>query len=666
MNPMHFVKPIRSVCILLSCLLGVVLSAQTMEVRYNTDSIIRELMALPDDTNKVNAINNAYNNILWVYDIPEAYNALKYAAKLASTLQFKRGEYRSYTNMSGYCNRVGVGDFALSNRIKASEIAGELGDSTRILNSMMGMGLAYSSMNQPRMSLNCYHAIRGPMEKRADADALGRLYTFMGWCYHALNDPDSALYFANMAASWRRSIHYGDGILSSGGVLRDAYMSKKMYDSARAIINECILINDTMGRISDANFARFEIGVVCEAEGKLDSALYYYLRLEHFADSARNGNFRRRAYKQLYQLYEKMGRYELASRYSIKYIAIHDSLNAEASKVSMLRLKEIYDVESKNQEIELLNRETELKQNEIDAQDRQRLWLFGIIGITVVLIIVALFAYRQKRKSALVLAEQKSIIEERNKDITDSIVYARRIQYAMMPQDSQLTTLLPGSFIFYRPKDIVSGDFFWFHETSEYIFVAVADCTGHGVPGALMSMIGLNYFTQIVGEMRINSPAEILNEMHKKVLLALNKDLSVHDIKDGMDTSLLRIRKGTGECTFAGAVRPLYIVRDGQLEEIKGDIYSIGGIKSVDQESFTEHTVQLSHGNCVYLFSDGIADQFGGPKGKKFKYKQLRETILKVAHLDGKDQAAHLDQVFTQWKGNLEQVDDVCIIGLKF
>ncbi|HEU4719566.1 MAG TPA: SpoIIE family protein phosphatase, partial [Bacteroidia bacterium] len=205
------------------------------------------------------------------------------------------------------------------------------------------------------------------------------------------------------------------------------------------------------------------------------------------------------------------------------------------------------------------------------------------------------------------------------------------------------------------------------------------DCTGHGVPGALMSMIGFNFLGQIVNEMHIRKTSAILDELHRKILFALNRNLASGDVKDGMDIALLRIFKGSRKIEFSGAVRPLYIVNAGKLNIIDGDIYSIGGIKDPEKESFSCHEMEVESGSMLYLFSDGYADQFGmsseergkvsaktgTPAGKKFKYRRLRELLSAVSGKPADEQQRLISETFLAWKGNLEQVDDILVIGIR-
>ena len=221
------------------------------------------------------------------------------------------------------------------------------------------------------------------------------------------------------------------------------------------------------------------------------------------------------------------------------------------------------------------------------------------------------------------------------------------------------------SFIFYRPKDIVSGDFYWIEQKNDTVCFAAVDCTGHGVPGALMSVVGFNLLTQAVNEMSLTVPAEILKHLDQGVTKTLRQSEDGKGVKDGMDLSLCSLNLKTHELQYAGAYNSLYYIKDGKFHEVKSDKFPIGVNIDGKVDNYTNHSIQLKKGDCVYLFSDGYADQFGGVKGKKFKYNQLKELLHKNYLLPIEQQNEQLAKAFDSWKGDLEQVDDVVIIGVR-
>lgn len=258
---------------------------------------------------------------------------------------------------------------------------------------------------------------------------------------------------------------------------------------------------------------------------------------------------------------------------------------------------------------------------------------------------------------------QKHMVEEKNKEILDSIAYALRLQKAILPDAAQLKQPFNDSFVLFKPRDIVSGDFYWIFKDGDDVLVAVVDCTGHGVPGAMVSVVGASSLNRCVREFGLRKPNEILDKLAVIVEEAFTTD--EHEVRDGMDLSLIRVNTKTLQLEYAGANNPLWIIRKDvdEVEEIKADKQPIG--KYEYRKHFTNHVIQLKADDVVYLFSDGYADQFGGPKGKKFKYKTLQQLLVNSRALTMADQEAVLRQQFRDWKGELEQVDDVCIVGIK-
>ncbi len=268
------------------------------------------------------------------------------------------------------------------------------------------------------------------------------------------------------------------------------------------------------------------------------------------------------------------------------------------------------------------------------------------------------------------IIEQKKIIEEKNKDITDSITYAKRIQGSMLPGDELVKGIFPDSFIFYRPKDIVSGDFFWFGEHENKKIAVCADCTGHGVPGALMSIIGSNLLNQLIVEKGLSDPAVILEALDVGVANALRQKMEAEGdgiglVRDGMDVAVITYDPLSKALEFAGAQRPAWLIRDGMMTEIKGDKVSIGGSKHEYFKGFNRHVTKANPGDFIFLSTDGFADQFGGSDGKKLMTKEFKKLIEKYCSNGLAHTRKQLEMDFDSWRGNREQVDDVLVIGIK-
>jgi len=380
------------------------------------------------------------------------------------------------------------------------------------------------------------------------------------------------------------------------------------------------------------------------------------------------------------------------------FYAMQDSISNQSIKETTIQKQYQYEYEKKSitdslataaaQKIKDINYHQEIHQQKT----------YTIIGVVSLffMILVALVIYKgyhNKKKSNLELAEKNKVIETKNSEITDSINYAKRIQTAIIPPTEELNQHLKNGFVFYQPKDIVAGDFYWMETVSvianeervnqsqdkdeiaspdslhaqsrnDVVLFAAADCTGHGVPGAMVSVVCHNALNRAIREYKLVEPAAILNKTREIIIETFQRSRDNNTIiKDGMDIALCAINFNTNTLQFSGANNPLYIIRNNELLETKPDKQPVG--KHHNEKPFTNHTIKLIKNDCIYTFSDGYADQFGGPKGKKFMYKQFKELLIAINNKDMDEQKNILINNFIDWKGDLEQLDDVCIIGVR-
>lgn len=310
----------------------------------------------------------------------------------------------------------------------------------------------------------------------------------------------------------------------------------------------------------------------------------------------------------------------------------------------------------------------------------------GLLVLTVLIFCVFLIRNRYRltykeiksrlelEKSKTYIEFQKEEVEEKNKEIISSLRYAKRLQEALLPPKNLLDSFFKENyFIIYNPRDIVCGDFYWARKikttplegkSKDYLLIAVADCTGHGVPGAFMSLLGSNFLHQSAVEKNINSPADALDFLNQKIITTLNHGYGDEEIRDGMDISLIAIDLESKKLAYSGANNSVYIIRDKSLQTLKANKQAIGNMNDVVLP-FNNIVTQLQSNDCVYLFTDGYADQFGGPNGKKLMRKQFEETLIKNSEKTMDSQKQALEITYNNWKGDLEQVDDVCVVGLR-
>jgi len=300
----------------------------------------------------------------------------------------------------------------------------------------------------------------------------------------------------------------------------------------------------------------------------------------------------------------------------------------------------------------------------IYQQQKTNLLIFSNIFVLLVSSFIW-FIYSQEKKAKSLVIQKKLEVEIKNKEMVDSINYAKVIQDAMLPLLSRYEDFIKEGFIFYRPKDIVSGDFYWFSKQNNDIYIAAADCTGHGVPGAFMTMLGMNILEQIIDTLIDPSPAEILSELNKRIQNALKQNLATSEVRDGMDIAICKLNNTTMKLEYAGAYRPLILFSKGELIEIKADRTAIGGNQQNINLTFENHLFDLHKGDAFYIFSDGFPDQFGGPQQKKFGNKRLRELLTKTYTLSEKEQLPIISNEYEDWKKEEEQIDDVLLIGIQ-
>ena len=340
-----------------------------------------------------------------------------------------------------------------------------------------------------------------------------------------------------------------------------------------------------------------------------------------------------------------------------------DRRNAQTAQDSAL-------IEQRDQMLILAERELANAKKFIDVQEKvisnQRWVLILLLGFLLLLSVLLFIIYKNhKEKKAINL-----ILEEKNKKITDSINYAKRIQESILLSDDEIKKIVPNSFIFYQPRDIVSGDFYWLSEIKGRLIIAAVDCTGHGVPGAFMSFLGHSLIHEIINEKKITHPSEILNKLHYGIVTLLHQSSNDLSSQDGMELSLCVYDKKTRMLEYSGAMNPIYIIQNNEIITLTPDDRAIGGIsifeKDNDDMSFTDKQIQISENDMLYLFSDGYTDQFGGENNTKFNIPEFKKLLLEIHTKNPEEQKAILSKTINDWKGNYKQIDDMLVMGVRF
>ncbi|MGZ3920528.1 MAG: SpoIIE family protein phosphatase, partial [Bacteroidia bacterium] len=377
-------------------------------------------------------------------------------------------------------------------------------------------------------------------------------------------------------------------------------------------------------------------------------------------------------YDNLAGCYESLNQKDSALAYLHKFVSFKDTLLNEENKQVAEELAAKYESDLKDAENNNLKQQAELRE-EVISKKSNTIKLMVIASLIMLGLIVTVFISRQKinksreliRIQQIETEKQKLLIEEKQKEILDSINYSKRLQDAAIPSVEYFKSLLPHSFIYYRPKDIVAGDFYWVHEVrknnSNLILVAAADCTGHGVPGALVSIVCLNALNRCVEEFNLTEPAQILDKAADIIQQSFRQ--SENDVKDGMDIALCLLDLEKYKGYFAGANNPVWILNGKEVKEIKGDNQPVG--QQHIPKPFTQHSFEIKKGDTILLSTDGYTDQFGGEKGKKLKTKKFKEVFPELNKLEISEINSKITSMFEDWKGNHEQVDDVLVIGIR-
>lgn len=636
------------------------------------DSLIILLEKSSNDTSKIILLNTLsdkqYRN--------SPSKALVYsqeALKLSQELGYKRGMAKSYNNIGivYYCQ--GNYTNALNNYLEAVKVYEEINDKQGLQKTYNNIGVFFFDQQNYDKAEEYYMASLKIKQELGDAIGIAKSYNNLGIIAQNKKNYENALAYYEKALAITEEMNNKEVLAQTLNNMGMVYLLTKEYNKAliqltkaldiKKVLNDQRGISNTLNNIADAFYNM----------GQYSSAIETLTKSIQLAKELGAKDIYKIAYEKLSSVYAASGNYKEAYKYHKLYSEVKDSLFSEAQSKQAADLEAKYENEKKEKEIELLKRDNELQ----ELKDNRKNILIVVISAGLVLVLImAIVAYRENKEKQKVnqllsvqneeITRQKSLIEEKNKDIVDSIQYAKRIQEAIYPSKKLVRSYLEESFILFKPKDIISGDFYWMVTIGNKILFAAVDCTGHGVPGALMSIVGYNGLNQAVNEYKLTKPNEILNHLNKTVNYTLNKSRKEEiTLQDGMDIALCCYDKENKKLEYAGAYNPLYLVRKGQLLEFKADRQAVGAFVENELKLFTNTEIPIEVGDIVYVFSDGYADQFGGDQGKKFTYKRLKDTLVSISSKTMDEQRHTLHLTFEHWKGTLEQVDDVCLIGIK-
>lgn len=546
------------------------------------------------------------------------------------------------------------------------------------------IGLIYMEMLQYPRALKYFSNALETFKKAGDNIGAAGSYSNMGGIYYYQGEYNKAVGYFKLALNAYQQAGDSGGVSIACTNIADVSSELKNYDEAEFYLKRAYKLAEKTEDVQSMVYALLGMANAATGKANYERAEEYIKKSMELSEKTNSITNKHSSFLQLAQTLYKGGKYKEAYANLYTAYSLRDTIHKQDAAKQLAEINAKYEDAEKNKKIELLQKEkqiTLLNQEELDR--KHKVTLYSLIAAVVVGLLIASLMYsrfKTKQKANLLLEEknknieqQKALIEnknaelgEKNKEITDGIHYAKRIQMALLTSEKYIAKHLANFFVLYKPKDIVSGDFYWALKTDTHFYFTVADCTGHGVPGAFMSMIGINLLNDIISERKVSNPSLVLDIMREEVIRNLNSEDSEVESKDGMDMVLCKLDLQTRELEFSAANNSLYIyhAEEKELKEYKGDKMPVG--KYTEKfDSFTRQKIQLKENDLLYAFTDGYPDQFGGPKGKKYKYKQLEENIHSILHLPMNEQKQHLNSSFENWKGQLEQIDDVCIMCVK-
>ncbi|MFI5151531.1 MAG: tetratricopeptide repeat protein [Bacteroidia bacterium] len=620
--------------------------------------------------------------------------------KIRKALGSKKGIGQSYNNLGIVYESQGDFQKSLECYLEAIKMDDAIGDKKALAGLYGNVGVVYWSLRKKTEALKNYELSLKIYQELGDKKGVANLYNNIGVLYLENNELDKALENYTLALEMNKELGDQQGIatmyMNRGVLYKDqGNLSKALDDNFAAL-----KMVTEMGDKNSCAVAHINIGDVYVKQHKFADArteLLKGLKIAAEIGSRENISF---AYERLSLCDSATGDWKAAYLYEKLFKQINDSLFNAGNAQKTAELSTRYDNDRKESQIKLMekDKETQIALAAVENKRHNTVLISVLCGLTL-MILFSLFMFNrwritQKQKKIIelqkaevdkqrdladsrrIIAEeqrhviqnqkteverQKTMVEEHQREIIDSITYAKRLQEAILPPDDYVRKNLPNSFILYKPKDIVAGDFYWMEIRDDIIFIAAADCTGHGVPGAMVSIVCSNALNRTIKEFGLRNTGDILDKVTELVIETFEK--SDENVMDGMDISLLAINRKTNQLQWSGANNPLWYIQKGELHSITANKQPIG--KHDNRKPFTAHNLEPVPGTTYYLFTDGYADQFGGSKGKKFKYKQLEETLISLQAMPLADQRDILDKTLTGWRGKLEQVDDVCILGIQ-
>ena len=642
----------------------------------NAERAVNHSVALADSTGDPRCIANALIVLGKVKDAEGEFDHAIEVLARARDLSVKHSLYlqKALAEM-GIANAYyfkGDTDKSLQFYIDCFNTRQRMADSSGMAAAMMGIGNVYSDLRQFSKSLDYYLRALGIKERANDKKMVSWLLNNIGTVYRNMGDEKHLMEYFQRSIAIKKELGDDYGLSTTYANLGDYYEARNNLPVALDYYRMCYNIRSRGSDMHELAVALNYLAGVLTEMGFNDKAMSYVDSAIALGTRQHSWDLLKTSYMIKASVYEEQKNYPKAIEFFEAFVRAKDSLLDETTTRQITELAARYENGMKEQQIALQDSKIALQNSEISREKSSKNFMILLSALGFLLALLALYSYWVKRRSHRVLEDknqliehQKQVVEEKQKEILDSIHYAKRIQGALLASDRFLEKHLPEYFVFYRPKDIVSGDFYWSNVDVQRsrVLLAACDCTGHGVPGAFMSLLNISLLNEVTVERRITGPDRVLERVREEIIKAFHSEDEGATNRDGMDSVFCSFDFSNGKLEFACANNPLWIARGGEMIEFKPDKQPVGFHPSMGP--FTLQQTQLEKGDAVYIFTDGYADQFGGPKGKKFKYSKLKELLLANAKSTMKEQRDALERELLRWKGDLEQVDDILVIGIR-
>jgi len=561
-------------------------------------------------------------------------------------------------NMAVVFRRIDDNAKALNLHFQALEWAESVKDTFLILSSNNGIGNVYFSYKNLPKAIEYFQRslkliYQGHPNKLSEAINSNNI----GEAWLALGNADSALFYINKSYKLNMEMNSKIGKAICENAMGDVYVYLKNYKNAIPHYKESRVINEELGNLIYVATNHLDLGKTFLLVKDFDEAganLKKALKISKEIGSKSNIVSSLSA---LSDFYKAIGKERIALNYLDEAMHYKDSITKEVSKLNSDGMSALYKTEKQEREIIILKQRNELTELLLT---RQRWAIGGSVLIILGGMIFSIYFILQRRRNL----KYNLKIQQQHNDIRDSIRYAQKIQTALLPDFNQITQVASDYFVYYKPRDMVSGDFYWLAQKENVTFVAVADCTGHGVPGALMSMLGIAFLNEIVNQEQLNEPNLVLNRLREQVVSQLKQKGNLDDSKDGIEMTFFSIDHTTLKLKFAGAYNNLYIVRDNNLIQLKADRMPIG-YHPKKQAPFGMQEFDLQKGDCLYSTTDGYYDQFGGSEGTKFLIKKFTQLLVENSRKSMSEQCDVFDKTLKKWQGKTEQIDDIVVVGIR-